>query len=84
MKTPYYKHNYDLSRCPVEGLLVIALLHRFLSLFRNRYANNTPNIAQVLMVYIMHRFFHIFHYLYILRDLIKKVKKRLHMLMPIR
>ncbi|MBF0607135.1 MAG: hypothetical protein SFH39_06955 [Candidatus Magnetobacterium sp. LHC-1] len=77
MDKSYYKNNYDLNRCSVSGLIMITVLYRLLGLFSRRYAGKTPGIADVVTAYVMHRFFYFFHYLYMLRDALRKIGKRL-------
>ncbi|KJU84029.1 membrane protein [Candidatus Magnetobacterium bavaricum] len=77
MDKSYYKHNYDLNSCSANALVTITILYRFLALFRKQYADNAPGIGHVVTAYIMHRFFYFFHYLYMLRDVVRKIRDRL-------
>ncbi len=56
---------------------MITILYRFLGLFSRRYADNAPGIVYVVTAYVMHRFFYFFHYLYMLRDVLRKIGNRL-------
>ncbi|MBF0537023.1 MAG: hypothetical protein HQL03_02090 [Nitrospirae bacterium] len=84
MNKSYYKQDYDLNRCSVNGLMTITILHRFLSLFRGSFAGNAPNIVHVLTVYVMHRFFYLFHYSYMIRDVLRKIRNKLRLLYVLR
>lgn len=76
MKNSYFQEDLDVSRCNIFHIFFIYMVHRIASLFRTRYLFIYPHFKEILLAFLAHRLFYVFHFLFNLRNLVRKLKTR--------
>jgi hypothetical protein len=77
MNDSYFKKDLDISRCSLFNVLLIALTYRVALTARLRRPVFSPRLSEVAIAFVAHRFFPVFHFVYTLRNLVRKIKARL-------
>jgi hypothetical protein len=73
----YFDKSRDLHVCGLINVFIISMIHRVIGRFKRKNFSQFPLLSEIATAFVAHRFFYVFDLLYNLRNIMRKIKRKL-------